>query len=157
MIGDKNDMSDASQAFDKFDQGAIVIYARQTGKKSDEVAQMMDDETWLLGQEAVDQGFATGLLAADAIIPEGEAPDNDEPDADDQGDGQDAQNRVKSLRYAEAILCQSMPRSDARRILNQIKGGKPDAAAPNAKQDAGAMAGIADGLRALQSTIQKGL
>ena len=33
----------------------------------DEVAQMMDNETWLGGKDAVEKGFADGLLASDEV------------------------------------------------------------------------------------------
>lgn len=159
VVGDKNDMTDAAAAFEKFDQGARVIYAMRTAKSDDEIAQLMGDETWLLGQEAIDEGFATGLLAADAVIQEAAQPDSDQdPDGDqdpgDPNEAPEARARVAALRQAEAVLCQSMTRKDARGILAQIKGGKPDAAPAADKQDAVEMSALADGLQGLLNLIK---
>jgi ATP-dependent Clp protease protease subunit len=159
VIGDKNDMADAAKAFEKFDQGARVIYAMQSGKPDAEIAQLMDDETWMLGQEAVDQGFATGLLAADAVVQEAAQTEGDQVDepADPEADPAQARNSagIMALRQAEAILCQSMTRADARKMLNQIKGGKPDAVAQG-KPGAAKQSALADGLRGLLQTLETG-
>lgn len=139
VVGDKNDMAEAAKDFDKFDQGARVIYAQQSGKSEADIAKLMDEETWLLGQEAIDEGFATALLPADAAV-------------EDTGQGKE-QNAVMSHRRAEAILSQSMTRREARALLNQIKGGKQDAA-PHGKQDAAVLSAAADGLRSYLSNLK---
>lgn len=46
-----------------YNQSGINIYVERTGISEDEVRQMMDDETWMTGQEAVDKGFATEVIA----------------------------------------------------------------------------------------------
>lgn len=160
VVGDKNDMTAAAAAFEKFDQGARVIYAAQTGKKDAEIGQLMDDETWFLGQEAIDQGFATGLLPADVVLQGAEKSEDGQDPADvpavvpDDPESNSGQ-AVLALRRAEALLCQSMTRAEARKMLNQIKGGKPDAAAPG-KHDAADAQVLADGLRGLLQTLEKG-
>lgn len=133
VIGDNRDLAKASEDFKKFDAGARVIYIEQSGKTEAEITELMDDESWFLGREAVDEGFATGLLPADAVI----------EDADQAKETKPAQ----TLRRAEAVLSQSMPRREARQLLNQIRG-KQDAA-PTGKQDAAVFAAAADGLRGL--------
>lgn len=154
VIGDKNDMTDAAAAFEKFDQGARVIYAARTGKGDAEIATLMDDETWLLGQEAVDDDFATGLLPADAVIEQSDEPaQGDQPDEGDPDDP--AQARTMALRKAEAVLCQSMTRAQARGILSEIKGGKPDAVPNAGKHDAAEVSAVADGLRGLLETLKR--
>jgi len=137
VVGDKNDMAAAAKDFEKFDQGARVIYAEQSCKSEDEITQLMNDETWFLGQEAIDEGFATALLPADAAI-------EDTPAA--------RQQSVMSLRRAEAVLSQAMTRKEARELLNQIKGGKQDAA-PHGKRDAAVFSAAADGLRGFLSKL----
>lgn len=139
VVGDKNDMAQAAKDFEKFDQGARVIYAEQSGKTEAEIAALMDAETWFLGQEAIDEGFATALLPADASI--------EDPQSSKQ------QTSVMSQRRAEAILSQNMTRREARELLNQIKGGKQDAV-PHGKQDAAVLSAAAGGLRSLISNLK---
>jgi len=139
VVGDKNDMAAAARDFEKFDQGARVIYAEQSGKSEVEITTLMNDETWFLGQEAIDEGFATALLPADAAIEDSEAAKR--------------QNVVMSMRRAEAVLSQSMTRKEARELLNQIKGGKQDAAT-HGKQDAAVLSAAADGLRGYISNLK---
>lgn len=45
------------------------VYAEKTGKPEDEIRQMMADETWLVGEEVVDAGFADTY---DAAVPDTE-------------------------------------------------------------------------------------
>jgi ATP-dependent protease ClpP protease subunit len=140
VIGNKNDMTEAAAAFEKFDQGARVIYHDQTGKPDEEIAQLMDDETWFLGQEAVDAGFASAILPADATL-------------EDQADpSARAIQDTMSLRRMEAILCRSMSRKEARQLIKNIKGDMRDAVAPG-KQDAAVLSAAADGLRGFLSNL----
>lgn len=140
VIGNKNDLADAVKVFDKFDQGARVIYHDQTGKPDAEIAQLMDDETWFLGQEAVDAKFATSILPADATL-------------EDQADAQaKAIKNTMSLRRAEAMLCQHMSRKEARQLIKSMRGDTQDAVAPG-KQDAAILNAAADGLRGLISKL----
>lgn len=139
VIGDKADMTAAATAFAKFDAGAAVIYTTQSGQSEAQITQWMEAETWFLGREAVDEGFATGVLAADAVIEDAPAAQAIAP--------------IMALRKTEGILCQSMSRSEARNVINQIKGGTPDAAAPNGKPGAAVYAAAADGLRGFLSNL----
>lgn len=43
------------------------VYAGRTGKSVDQVKALMDAETWMTAQEAVDNGFATAVAKPDAI------------------------------------------------------------------------------------------
>lgn len=44
-------------------QAGINIYVERTGKDEATIRQMVEAETWLTGQEAVDNGFATEVIA----------------------------------------------------------------------------------------------
>jgi ATP-dependent Clp protease protease subunit len=154
VVGDKTDMTSAAAAFEKFDQGARVIYAAQSDKPDAEIAQLMSDETWFLGQEAITEGFATALLPADVVLQEAtETEDPADPaEVPDMDDPAQARAATMALRRAEAVLCQSMTRAEARRVINKIKGSKPDAAAQG-KRDAANATAVVDGLRALLKTL----
>ncbi|HBZ8832789.1 TPA: ATP-dependent Clp protease proteolytic subunit [Citrobacter farmeri] len=69
--GDANDMRDYADLLDKVESVLIPAYAQKTGKRTDEIAAMLEDETWMDGTECVALGFAdqvTPSLQAMACI-----------------------------------------------------------------------------------------
>jgi ATP-dependent Clp endopeptidase proteolytic subunit ClpP len=56
--GDANDMRDYAELLDKVESVLIPAYAEKTGKSPDEIAAMLEDETWMDGKECVAMGFA---------------------------------------------------------------------------------------------------
>jgi len=64
MVGDSDELKKAAEAMDKMEDSLAMIYSKKTGIGKDEIKKMMDEETWLTGQEAVDKGFATTLVDA---------------------------------------------------------------------------------------------
>ncbi|SMA45366.1 ATP-dependent Clp protease proteolytic subunit 1 [Klebsiella pneumoniae] len=69
--GDANDMRDYAELLDKVESVLIPAYVAKTGKSSDEIAAMLEDETWMDGSECVELGFAdqvTPSLQAMACI-----------------------------------------------------------------------------------------
>ena len=61
----------------------LGVYAAKTGRPEDELREMVEAETWMVGQEIVDAGFADELEEYDGA--EGEAPD-DEVTTDEGGE-----------------------------------------------------------------------
>lgn len=113
VVGNKNDLKDAATVLDEFDGAMADLYASATGKPAAEISKMMDAETWLSGQSAVDNGFATGLLPSDEI-----------------GNDEDKDKVVAAIRKIDVLLAKhGMPRSERKSLLHQIKGGTPGAAA----------------------------
>lgn len=69
--GDADDMRDYADLLDKVESVLIPAYAAKTGKSHDEIAAMLEDETWLTGEECLAQDFAdqvTPSLQAMACI-----------------------------------------------------------------------------------------
>ena len=69
--GDANDMRDYADLLDKVESVLIPAYAEKTGKTTEEIAAMLDDETWMDGKESLAHGFAdqvTTSLQAMACI-----------------------------------------------------------------------------------------
>ncbi|XUV80214.1 ClpP-like prohead protease/major capsid protein fusion protein [Enterobacter sp. TMH.L2] len=69
--GDANDMRDYADLLDKVESVLIPAYAEKTGKTTEEIAAMLDDETWMDGAECLALGFAdqtTPALQAMACI-----------------------------------------------------------------------------------------
>jgi len=56
--GHKDDVGKAAAVMAQTDSAMAGIYAKRTGLDESEVAALMDAETWMFGQEAVDAGFA---------------------------------------------------------------------------------------------------
>jgi ATP-dependent protease ClpP protease subunit len=57
--GEKEDLLKAANRLDQVKDVAIETYAARTGLSAEKLGQMMDNETWLNGTEAVAQKFAT--------------------------------------------------------------------------------------------------
>lgn len=118
-IGDRNLMRETADTMEKFDQLAAQLYADRTGRKPATMAKLMDDETWLTGPEAVKEGFADGLMAA-------------EP--------KDGGAKQSLLYRVEAALTPHLPRSQVRALLRDLKSeiqGTPRAALDDPKPGAG--------------------
>ena len=68
--GDKREMSKVGDLLAKIDTQIADGYAQKTGKPSEEIAAMMDAETWFTAQEAKEKGFV------DEVISKAAAPAN---------------------------------------------------------------------------------
>lgn len=66
-IGNRKDLMETAAALDKFDNSLSEIYADRTGLPVAQTTQMMDDETWLSGEQAVDMRFADEFLPVDQV------------------------------------------------------------------------------------------
>jgi len=56
--GNKNDMFKMAEDLEKIDEGIINVYFAKTGLTRLEIEQLMDNETWMTGEEAKEYGFA---------------------------------------------------------------------------------------------------
>lgn len=66
-VGNRHDMRDTAAVLEPFDAAMAALYAQQTGMTIKEAEALMDQETWIGAQRAVDDGFATGLLPSSEI------------------------------------------------------------------------------------------
>lgn len=122
-IGNRHDMADTALFLAPFDKAMADLYAARTGMEPAQTAALMDAETYLSGSQAVEQGFADSLLAADQVR-------QDEPAASTAKD-------INALRSMELTLVSAgRTRAEARAQINKIKGtpgaapaGTPGAAA----------------------------
>ncbi len=62
VVGNRNDMRDFADMLDKLDRSIADVYAQRSGQKVDDVLQMMSDETWMYGEDAVSKGFADYVM-----------------------------------------------------------------------------------------------
>ncbi|WP_185982827.1 head maturation protease, ClpP-related [Aureimonas mangrovi] len=122
-VGEKSDLRTTADAMEVFDRAAAEMFAERSGIDVAEVTAMLDATTYLSGSEAVSRGFA------DAVV-----------DFDIQEEG--TRNEAPALYRLEAALTsgRALPRSERRRLMKEITGGTPGAAAetvmPSADDDA---------------------
>lgn len=64
QLGDADDMRRYADLLDQWEESLSLAYQKKTGKSREELATLIADETWLMGQAAVDAGFADQLTEA---------------------------------------------------------------------------------------------
>lgn len=62
-MGGASDMRDTADMLDKLGTSLASTYAKRTGKSAEEIAALLDAETWMSAAEAVDAGFATAVIS----------------------------------------------------------------------------------------------
>lgn len=60
--GDYHDMDKASEILQKANQSLANAYVLKTGKSKEEILDLMDKETWLTADEAIEKGFADEMM-----------------------------------------------------------------------------------------------
>lgn len=78
-MGGADEMRNTADVLDKIGTGLVSTYAKRTGKTAQEITALLDAETWMTAQEAVDAGFATSVtpaLAVKASYSEDRLPEN---------------------------------------------------------------------------------
>ncbi len=63
-VGNRNDMLEMAAVQEKIDGVMAAIYAGRSGKSTDEIAALMDAETWFTSTEAKAAGLANSVIAA---------------------------------------------------------------------------------------------
>ena len=63
--GDYRDMQMSADALKEFNAGIINAYVRKTGKTREELQEMMDNETTMSPQKAIENGFIDGYMFGD--------------------------------------------------------------------------------------------
>lgn len=78
-LGNKADMTAMAALLEKMDGTIAADYAARTGKGVEEIAALMDAETWMTASEALAAGFVNRIAGAAESEPDGD----EEPDEDD--------------------------------------------------------------------------
>lgn len=113
-VGDRHDMQSTFETMVVFDETLRDLYADRTGTAAAEVAAMMDATTFMSGTNAIERGFADELLPADRVT------------TGATNSGAAAQPAAYRL---EAVLAKAgVSRTERRKLLREITGGKPGAA-----------------------------
>lgn len=139
-IGNRHDLREAADTLDEFDGAMADLYADATGKEKNEVAKLLDAETWMSGQAAVDAGFASSLLPSDEIV------DN----------GSTGTSSNAAIRKVEMLLAQQgLPKSERRKLLQEIKGMScaTQTVTPGADELFAGLASLAKAYKMPESTV----
>lgn len=103
-VGNRHDFRDVAETIEPFDLAMSDIYSSRTGIDKDTVLSMMDKETYIVGNDAIDQGFADSLLPADVITTQ----KDDTPNS--------------SIKKLDVLLAKAqLPRSERRKLIQELK------------------------------------
>jgi len=61
-VGNRHDLAGAAASLAPIDAAMARVYAQRSGMREDDVARLMDQETWFSSEQALERGLATGLL-----------------------------------------------------------------------------------------------
>jgi len=120
VAGNADEMEDSVATLRKLDRAMADTYAARTGLDVDALLAMMKAETFIGGQDAVDQGFADSVMQREAQMPV-------------YAEAEDFPSDQATLD--KFLAKQNMPRSARRELFRAIKPGTPRAdgpATPNA-------------------------
>jgi ATP-dependent Clp protease protease subunit len=85
--GNKSDMEKAIALLDEIKEGIINAYVRKTGLSRNKISKLMDDETWLNAEKALQLGFVDGILFDEKKKPV--ASEENEPNEDESNEKSD--------------------------------------------------------------------
>lgn len=113
LAGNRHYLRDVADDMEEFDAAMADLYAETSGQAVADMAEMMDDETFIRGKRAVELGLATALLSAEEIA------ERETTDA----------RQNNALKAMDIALAKSgMPRSERRELFSNFKSGTPRAA-----------------------------
>jgi len=120
-IGNRHDLAQASEILAPFDAAMAKVYSQRAGITQDEAVALMDKESWIGAEQAVADGFASGLLESAQIAKDSNA---------------SAQRKAMALVEA-SMASAGYSRSARREAFKALFDGKPGAAAEHAMPGAG--------------------
>lgn len=136
-MGNRNDMRATADILEPFDAAMASLYAERTGMSLTEVTQMMDRETWINSDQAIDLGFANGMIDAIELK---------------KDEDYDRKGGKKAMALVEAAMAKAgYSRSQRRETFKSLFDGTPSAASKPAMPSAGDQ--DADASEALHSLI----
>lgn len=68
LQGNAEEMRKTADTLEKMGDNIVDIYSGRTGISSDDIRNIMNEETWLSAEEAVEQGWATKLDKKEAVM-----------------------------------------------------------------------------------------
>ena len=118
--GNRLDLREIADWMEPFDTAMADIYASRTGQDIADVRRQMDGETWFGGTQAIEQGYADEMLAADQV-----------------GKCEGAAQASAVRRIEAAMRASGLPRSEAQRLISDFKSSLSDSAGGGARDATG--------------------
>lgn len=113
LAGNRHYLRDVADDLQEFDAAMADLYAETSGQPVEDMAELMDDETFIRGKRALELGLATSLLTADEVV---ERPD---PEA----------KQASALKAMDMALAKAgMSRTERREMFATFKPSTPSAA-----------------------------
>ena len=109
--GNRHDLAEVADTLKPFDEAMAGIYAARTGQERKAMAKLMDAETWIGGEAAIEGGFADELLPSDQV---------------EKGSGKASASAVR--RIEAGLRASGMPKSEAMRLISEFKSSAGDPA-----------------------------
>lgn len=102
-VGNSQGFAQLSDELTQFDKGMAQIYVDKTGLNERRIIDMLDEETWLSGDDAIEMGFADGFLSSET-------------------ETKKIEDNVNAVRRVEtALRASGMPRSQAQKLISELK------------------------------------
>ena len=129
VMGNEEDLAEAGEALKKIDNVIASAYAKRTGRDTKALLNEMSKETWLYGQEIVDEGFADEVISA-----------SDNAEESEENILTLAQAKVTSTReQMKAISAKEFMNKVAACATMEIPGGKKPVNNNSAKAENGGL------------------
>lgn len=106
VVGNQNDMREAAGIFAEFDAAMADIYVARSGKDAADVSAMMDAETYMRAERAIELGFADATF---------EAPDYDPKD-------KDADKKKARARLDATLAKAGLSRTERKELIREATG-----------------------------------
>lgn len=112
LAGNRHYLRDIADDMEEFDAAMADLYAETSEQSAEDMAELMDDETYIRGKRAVELGLATGLLSSTEVT---------ERETEDAAQA----NALKAMDVA--LAKGGMTRSERRELFANFKSGMPRA------------------------------
>lgn len=109
VVGNRHDLADAADFLKPFDDAIAGIYVARTGMEAKAVARLMDAETWIGGEAAIENGFADELLPSDQV---------------EKGAAKPSASAARRVELA--LRSSGLPKSEAMRLISEFKASAGD-------------------------------
>ena len=123
-MGDHAEMEKAIEMLDEVKESIINAYVLKTGLSRARLSHLMDAETWMNANTAIELGFADGLITRDAFPPEKEEEETEEESEEqeteeDPDEGEESTEKEKKKDSINSMLFSRKAVNNA--LLNKLE------------------------------------